>query len=91
MIGALQQMEAGRKAEDVAREVGVSKRTIYGGWASLESWSRNNHFRRVISRLLLSKRQDTARGAASFALLAKGAWFFKLRAGSSTLPSPPFP
>ena len=30
MIGALKQMEAGRKAEDVAREVGVSKHTIYG-------------------------------------------------------------
>ena len=29
MIGALKQMEAGRKAEDVAREVGVSKHTIY--------------------------------------------------------------
>ena len=29
MIGALQQLEAGRKAEDVAREVGVSKHTIY--------------------------------------------------------------
>ena len=29
MIGALKQMEAGRNAEDVAREVGVSKHTIY--------------------------------------------------------------
>jgi putative transposase len=29
MIGALKQLEAGRKAEDVAREVGVSKHTIY--------------------------------------------------------------
>ena len=29
MIGALKQLEAGRKAEDVAREVGVSKYTIY--------------------------------------------------------------
>jgi putative transposase len=29
MIGALTQLEAGRKAEDVAREVGVSKHTIY--------------------------------------------------------------
>ncbi len=29
MIGALKQLEAGRKAEDVAREVGVSKDTIY--------------------------------------------------------------
>jgi len=29
MIGALKQLEAGRKAEDVARGVGVSKHTIY--------------------------------------------------------------
>ena len=29
MTGALKQLEAGRKAEDVAREVGVSKHTIY--------------------------------------------------------------
>jgi putative transposase len=29
VIGALKQLEAGRKAEDVAREVGVSKYTIY--------------------------------------------------------------
>jgi putative transposase len=29
MIGALKQLEAGRKAEDVAWEVGVSKHTIY--------------------------------------------------------------
>jgi putative transposase len=28
MIGALKQLEAGRKAEDVARKVGVSKHTI---------------------------------------------------------------
>jgi putative transposase len=29
MIAALKQMEAGRRAEDVAREVGVSKHTMY--------------------------------------------------------------
>jgi len=29
MVAALKQMEAGRKAEDVAREVGVSKHTLY--------------------------------------------------------------
>ena len=29
MIAALKQMEAGRKAEDVAREMGVSKHTLY--------------------------------------------------------------
>jgi putative transposase len=30
MIAALKQVEAGRAVEDVAREVGVSKHTIYG-------------------------------------------------------------
>jgi putative transposase len=29
MVGAIKQVEAGRKAEDVAREVGVSKHTLY--------------------------------------------------------------
>ena len=29
MIGALKQLEGGRRAEDVARECGVSKHTIY--------------------------------------------------------------
>ena len=29
MIGALKQLEAGRRAEDVGREMGVSKHTIY--------------------------------------------------------------
>jgi len=29
MIGALQQLEAGRTAEDIGREMGVSKHTIY--------------------------------------------------------------
>jgi putative transposase len=29
MIAALKQVEAGRKAEDVAREVGISKHTLY--------------------------------------------------------------
>jgi len=29
MIGALKQIEAGRKTEDVAREIGISKHTLY--------------------------------------------------------------
>jgi putative transposase len=33
MIAALKQVEAGRKVEDVAREVGVSKHTLYAGKA----------------------------------------------------------
>ena len=44
MIGALKQLEAGRKAEDIGREVGVSKHTIYawkaeyGGMTVSEAW-----------------------------------------------------
>jgi len=44
MIAALKQVEAGRKAEDVAREWGVSKHTIYawkakyGGMDVTEPW-----------------------------------------------------
>ena len=38
MIGALKQLEAGRKAEDVAREVGVSKHTIMPGRRSTAGW-----------------------------------------------------
>jgi putative transposase len=30
MIGAVKQLEAGRTVEEVAREIGVSKATIYG-------------------------------------------------------------
>jgi putative transposase len=33
IIGAVKQVEAGRKAEEVAREMGVSKHTIYA-WKS---------------------------------------------------------
>ena len=29
MMGALKQMEAGRRAEDIGRELGVSKHTLY--------------------------------------------------------------
>jgi transposase-like protein len=36
MIGVLKQLEAGRKAADVARELGVSKHTIYA-WARMPS------------------------------------------------------
>ena len=39
MIGALKQVEAGRKAEDVAREVGVSKHTLYAWKRSTAGWT----------------------------------------------------
>ena len=39
MIGALKQFEARRKAEDVAREVGVSKHTIYAWKAKYGGWT----------------------------------------------------
>ena len=39
MIAALKQVEAGRKVEDVARECGVSKHTIYAWKASTAGWT----------------------------------------------------
>jgi putative transposase len=38
MIGARKQLEAARKAEDVAREVGVSKHTIHAWKAKYVAW-----------------------------------------------------
>lgn len=34
MIAALKQAEAGRKVEDVARDYGVSKHTMYAWWSA---------------------------------------------------------
>ncbi len=39
VIAALKQVEAGRKVEDVAREVGVSKHTIYAWKAKYGAWT----------------------------------------------------
>ena len=67
MIGALKQMEAGRKAEDVAREVGVSKHTIYawkakyGGMSVSEAQEakqlreENTRLRNLVADLSLDK------------------------------------
>lgn len=67
MIGALKQLEAGRKAEDVAREIGVSKHTIYawkakyGGMDVSEAQEakrlreENNRLRKLVADLSLDK------------------------------------
>ena len=67
MIGALKQMEAGRKAEDVAREMGVSKHTIYawkakyGGMTVNEAQEakqlrdENQRLRKLVADLSLDK------------------------------------
>jgi putative transposase len=67
MIGALKQMEAGRKAEDVAREVGVSKHTLYawkakyGGMTVSEAQEakqlrdENTRLRKLVADLSLDK------------------------------------
>jgi len=67
MIGALKQMEAGRKAEDVAREAGVSKHTIYawkakyGGMSVSEAQEakqlreENTRLRKLVADLSLDK------------------------------------
>jgi putative transposase len=67
MIGALKQVEAGRKVEDVAREIGVSKHTIYawkakyGGMDVSEAQEakqlrdENNRLRKLVVDLSLDK------------------------------------
>ena len=67
MIGALKQLEAGRKAEEVAREIGVSKHTIYawkakyGGMDVSEAQEakrlreENNRLRKLVADLSLDK------------------------------------
>ena len=67
IIAALKQMEAGRKAEDVAREVGVSKHTIYawkakyGGMEVSEAQEakqlrdENTRLRKLVADLSLDK------------------------------------
>jgi putative transposase len=67
MIGVLKQLEAGRKAEDVAREIGVSKHTIYawkakyGGMTVSEAQEgkqlrdENTKLRKLVADLSLDK------------------------------------
>ena len=67
MIAALKQMEAGRRAEDVAREVGVSKHTLYswkakyGGMDATQAQEakqlrdENNRLRKLVADLSLDK------------------------------------
>jgi putative transposase len=67
MITALKQLEAGRKAEDVAREYGVSKHTIYawkakyGGMTATEAQEakqlrdENTRLRKLVADLSLDK------------------------------------
>jgi len=67
MIAALKQVEAGRKAEDVAREYGVSKHTIYawkakyGGMTATEAQEakqlrdENARLRKLVADLSLDK------------------------------------
>ena len=67
MITGLKQMEAGRRAEDVAREVGVSKHTLYawkakyGGMDASQAQEakqlrdENNRLRKLVADLSLDK------------------------------------
>jgi putative transposase len=79
MVGALKQMEAGRKAEDVAREVGVSKHTLYswkakyGGMDVSEAQEakqlrdENTRLKKLVADLSLDK-------DALQSLIAKNGW-----------------
>ncbi len=67
MIGAVKQVEAGRKAEEVAREMGVSKHTIYawkqkfGGMEVSEAQElktlrdENSRLKKLVAELSLDK------------------------------------
>jgi putative transposase len=67
MIGALKQMEAGRRAEEVGRELGVSKHTLYawkakyGGMTVSEAQrlrqleDENQRLKRLVADLSLDK------------------------------------
>jgi putative transposase len=67
MIGALKQMEAGRRAEEVGRELGVSKHTLYawkakyGGMRVSEAQrlrqleDENQRLKRLVADLSLDK------------------------------------
>ena len=67
IIGALKQVDAGRRTEDVAREVGVSKHTIYawkakyGGMDASEAQEakqlrdENTRLRKLVADLSLDK------------------------------------
>ena len=79
MIGALKQMEAGRSAADVGRELGVSKHTIYawkakyGGLEVNEAQrlrqleDENHRLKRLVADLSLDKEMLKA-------VIAKNGW-----------------
>jgi putative transposase len=79
MIGALKQLEAGRNAEDVGRELGVSKHTIYawkakyGGMTVSEAQEakqlrdENTKLKKLVVDLSLDKEMLKA-------LIAKNGW-----------------
>jgi putative transposase len=79
MIGALKQLEAGRNAEDVGREMGVSKHTIYawkakyGGMTVSEAQEakqlrdENTKLKKLVVDLSLDKEMLKA-------LIAKNGW-----------------
>jgi len=68
MIGALKQVESGRKVEDVARDVGVSKHTLYAWKAKYggmdvsqaqeakQSQDKNSRLRKLVADLSLDKK-----------------------------------
>jgi len=54
MIAALKQVEAGRTVEDVAREQGVSKHTIYA-WEVKHLRDENSRLKKLVADLSLDK------------------------------------
>lgn len=79
IMGALKQMEAGRTAEDLGRELGVSKHTIYGwnrkyGGLTSDEAKRLRHLEDENSRLKRLVADLTLDKEALKAVIEKNGW-----------------
>ncbi|WP_031496165.1 transposase [Bryobacter aggregatus] len=70
IIGAVKQVEAGRKAEEVGREMGVSKHTVYAG-----EWGQPDPFLRRFVKVARRSRRDSQDG---FLSIPEDRWRAKL-------------
>jgi len=101
MIGALKRVEAGRAVEDVAREVGVSKHTIYGWKAkhggmdvsqaqeAKQLRDENMRLRKLVADLSLDKEALQSDSKKRLELVALKAAIGQMRSAASPAPAPP--
>lgn len=88
VIAAVMQMEAGRKAEDVAREVGVSTHTIYASNAKFDGMdvseaqeAKRRRIRRHLAHYLA--RKPNSRAAARWLIPSRAEQTRRRTTGSS--------